>query len=155
MKFIADNNVGKLARWLRMMGYDTRFFKDKDDWEMVRIALNEERVILTRDTEIMRRGAIVSGRIKAVFIKSDISSEQIRQVVETLSLDYEYKPFSICLECNEPLESREKGEVEGRVPPYVFRTQDKYMECPSCHRIYWKGTHWQAMTDKMNNLIRS
>jgi uncharacterized protein with PIN domain len=103
----------------------------------------------------MRRGAIVSGRIKAVFIKSDISSEQIRQVVETLSLDYDSKPFSICLECNEPLESREKSEVEGRVPPYVFRTQDKYMECPYCHRIYWKGTHWQAMTEKMNNLIRS
>lgn len=138
-----------------MMGYDTRFFEGKDDWEMVRIALNEERIILTRDTEIMRRGAIASGRINAVFINSDIPGEQIRQVVETISLNNDSKPFSICLECNELLEEREKSEVEGRVPPYVFKTQDKYMECPSCHRIFWKGTHWQAMTEKMNNFIRS
>jgi uncharacterized protein with PIN domain len=155
VKFIVDNNAGKLVKWLRIMGYDTLFFEDTDDWQMVRIALNEERVILTRDTEVTRRGAITSGRIKAIFIESDIPVEQIRQVVESLNLDYNSRPFTICLECNEPLEKRDKSEVEGRVPPYVFETQDKYMECPACHRIYWRGTHWRAMNEKMDNLVRS
>lgn len=155
MKFIVDNNAGKLVKWLRMMGYDTLFFEDKDDWQMLRIALNEERVILTRDTEVIRRGAIASGRIKAIFIDSDIPVEQIRQVVENLDLDYHSRPFSICLECNQSLENTDKSEVEDRVPPYVFRTQDKYMECPACHRIYWRGTHWQTMNEKMDNLAGS
>ena len=62
--------------------------------------------------------------------------------------------FTRCLECNALLEGREKETIKDRIPPYVYKTQDKYMECPACRRIYWKGTHWQAMIDKLNNFIR-
>jgi uncharacterized protein len=152
MKFIVDNNAGKLVKWLRMMGYDTAFFNGTDDWQMVMIALKEDRVILTRDTQILKRGVIASGRVKALFIQSDNQEEQVRQVVETFHLDTESGLFTICLEDNGPLEVKTKAQVEGRVPPYVFSTQEKYMECPVCHRIYWKGTHWQAMMKKMGRV---
>ena len=146
LKFIVDQNVGKLARWLRMMGYDTVFFDGRDDAHLVAIALAESRLILTRDTQIMQRGVITSGRLKAVLINSDEPEAQIRQVIDTLNLDCRFRPFATCLECNQPLEERSQEEVKGRVPPYVFQTQSQYMECPACHRIYWRGTHWAAMT---------
>ncbi len=152
MKFIVDHNVGKLAKWLRMMGYDTLFFTGDDDWQMIITALNEGRVILTRDTQIMRRGVVTSGRLKAILIHGDEPKQQMQQVTETLDLDFQSRLFTICLECNQPLEERTKQQVKDRVPPYVFRTQNQYMECPSCHRIYWKGTHWQAMTKQLEKL---
>jgi len=152
LKFIVDINVGKLAKWLRMMGYDTLLFDGDDDWRMIIIALEEGRVIITKDTQIAKRGVITSGRLKAILITSDKSEQQIQQVVETLNLDYQYRPFTLCLECNQLLVERSKQEVEDRVPPYVFQTQNEYVECPACHRIFWKGTHWKAMTEKLQRL---
>jgi uncharacterized protein with PIN domain len=149
LKFIVDNNVGKLAKWLRMMGYDTLFFKGSDDSRMVSTALDEGRVILTRDTQIMKRRVVTSGRLKAILIKSDKPELQMQQVINDLNLDCQFRPFAICLECNQPLLERSKQQVEGQVPPYVFQTQNQYVECPVCHRIYWRGTHWQRMTSKL------
>ena len=150
LKFIVDNNVGKLAKWLRIMGYDTLFFNGSDDSRMIATALAEGRVILTRDTQIMRRRLVTSGRLKAILIEGDQPEQQMHQVIETLNLDCQFRPFAICLECNQPLVERSKQQVKDLVPPYVFQTQSQYMECPVCHRIYWRGTHWQAMTRRLN-----
>ncbi|MFC2051231.1 Mut7-C RNAse domain-containing protein [Chloroflexota bacterium] len=155
IKFIVDNNVGKLTRWLRMMGYDTLFFDGEDDWQMVRIALDEGRVMLTRDTQIMKRGVVATGRLKSILIQSDRPELQMQQVMETLSLKSRFRPFILCLECNQLLVERSREEVKERVPPYVFKTQNQYMECPACHRIYWMGTHWQAMTRKLEKFAVS
>ena len=154
LKFIVDNNVGKLVKWLRMMGYDTLSFNGSDDSRMVATALDEGRVIITRDTQIMKRRVVTSGRLKAILIKSDKPRQQIRQVVESLKLDCQFRPFTVCLECNQPLEERSKQQVQELVPPYVFQTQNQYMECPACHRIYWRGTHWQAMNRKLEELVK-
>jgi uncharacterized protein with PIN domain len=151
-KFIADCNVGKLARWLRLMGYDARFFDGDDDSELVAMAKAEGRVILSRDTRIMERRLITSGRVKAVLIGSDQPERQIHQVVDTLGLDSRFRPFSLCLECNQPLVERAKDELKELVPPYVFKTQSQFMQCPNCERIYWRGTHWRAMTRKLESL---
>jgi uncharacterized protein with PIN domain len=153
-RFIVDSNVGKLAKWLRMLGYDAVFFEGDDDAYMIDRALKENRVILTRDTQVMKRGVIASGRLKAILIDSDQPEPQIRQVIDTLDIDFQSRPFTICLECNNPLEKRSREEVEERVPPYVFQTQQQYMECPACHRIYWRGTHWQAMLRKLERLTK-
>ena len=153
LKFIVDNNVGKLAKWLRIMGYDTLFFDGSDDSHMVTLALAEGRVILTRDTEIMKRRVINSGRLKAVLIDSEEPERQMRQLVDTLDLKYRFRPFTLCLECNQPLIERHREEVKDRVPPHVYKTQNQYMECPACHRIYWRGTHWEAMTRKMEKFM--
>lgn len=152
-KFIVDNNVGKLAKWLRMMGYDTLFFRGEDDGEMVKIALSQDRVILTKDTQIMRRRLITSGRVKSILIEDEDTKKQLQQIVGALDLDYQYMPFSLCLECNQNLVEISKDEVRDLVPPYVFKTQNEYMECPSCHRIYWRGTHWQAMSEQLGKLV--
>ncbi len=154
LKFIVDNNAGKLAKWLRIMGYDTLFFNGSDDSGMIAIALAEDRVILTRDTQIIKRRVVTSGRLKAILIQSDEPERQMRQVIDTLNLDWQFKPFTICLECNQPLVERSKQQVKDLVPPYVFKTQSQYMECPACHRIYWRGTHWQAMTKKLEKFIK-
>ena len=153
LKFIVDNNVGKLAKWLRMMGYDAVLFDGSDDSYLVAKALAEDRIILTRDTQIMKRGVITSGRLKAILINSDEPESQIRQVIDTLNLDCRLRLFTLCLECNQPLEERSKDQVKDRVPPYVFLTQKQYMECPACHRIYWRGTHWKAMTEKLKRFL--
>ncbi len=154
LKFIVDNNVGKLAKWLRIMGYDTLFFDGSDDSGMIATALAEGRVILTRDTQIMRRRVITNGQLKAILIKGDDPEPQMYQVINTLNLDCQFRPFAICLECNQPLLERSKQQVKDLVPPYVFQTQSQYMECPACHRIYWRGTHWQAMTKKLESFMK-
>jgi len=154
LRFIVDSNVGKLAKWLRMLGYDAVFFDGEDDAYMIDRALKEGRVILTRDTQVMKRGVITSGRLKAILIDSDQPEPQVRQVIDTLHIDSQSRLFTVCLECNNPLEERSKEEVEQRVPPYVFQTQQQYMECPVCHRIYWRGTHWQAMVQKLERLTK-
>lgn len=153
-KFIVDHNVGKLTRWLRMMGYDTLFFSGSDDSDMIATALAEDRVILTRDALIMKRRLVTMGRLKAVFIQSEEPEQQMRQVLKTLELDTRFRPFALCLECNRPLVERSRQQVKDRVPPYVLKTQQHYMECPACGRIYWRGTHWQAMAEKLGKFDR-
>ena len=152
LKFIVDHNVGKLATWLRTIGYDTLFFNGSDDSMMVAKAVREGRVILTRDTEIMKRRVITNGRLKAVLIASEEPWQQMKQVIDTLNLNCQFRPFTRCLECNQPLVQRSPEEVKELVPPYVFKTQSQYMQCPACQRVYWQGTHWQAMKQRLQKL---
>ena len=152
MKFIADSNVGRLARWLRIAGFDTLFFKGIDDNRLVRTALNEGRVLLTRDTHIMERRVVANGRLKVVLVKEDKVEAQLRQVVRGLGIVGEMRPFSLCVECNQPLVQRDREEVEAVVPPYVFRTQTQFMQCLDCQRVYWRGTHWDRMTRELEEI---
>ncbi|HEY94659.1 MAG TPA: hypothetical protein G4O15_06940 [Dehalococcoidia bacterium] len=142
-------------KWLRMLGYDTDFFTSEDDWQMVICALRENRIILTKDTGIMKYGVVDNGKVKAVHIDSNDPEEQIRQVNNFLDLDLHDGLFTRCMECNNLLEQRTVAEVKDRVPPYVYKTQEEYMECPVCNRIYWKGTHWQAMVEKLQKFTGS
>jgi uncharacterized protein with PIN domain len=155
IRFIVDHNVGKLARWLRMMGYDSLFFDGEDDSQMVRQALAEGRMILTRDAGIMKRRVVNNGRLKALLIESEEPERQMQQIITRLDLDINLRPFTLCLECNHPLVERSREEVKDRVPPYVYETQSQYMECPACQRIYWRGTHWEAMTKKLEKLAKT
>lgn len=152
---MVDINVGRLARWLRAMGYDALLFTAKDDNDMVRAALAEGRIILTKDGEITRRRLATSGRLRVLHIESQQVWEQLRQVAAAFHLDSQRRPFTMCLECNQPLEWRDKEAVRDRVPPYVFRTQQEFSECPRCHRIYWQGSHWRAMSRELNRLVEA
>jgi len=143
--FIVDSNAGKLARWLRMMGYDTLFFHDIEDGHLVDMAMKEGRVVVTRDTQIAKRRAAANGRLRVIVSREDDPRRQLLQVMKELNLDCRATQFTRCLECNRQLVPRSKDEVKDLVPPYVFRTQAQYMQCPSCSRVYWQGTHWQRM----------
>jgi uncharacterized protein with PIN domain len=152
IRFITDNNVGKLARWLRLIGYDTVLLKQKDDAQMIKIALGENRVILTKDAEFMKRRVVKDGTLKTVHIEQDDPDVQVQELVRTLRLDYDFKPFSRCLECNRALAARDKEAVRGLIPARVLETQTQFTQCPACRRIYWPGTHWQAMGRKLKDL---
>ncbi|MCK4698213.1 MAG: hypothetical protein KAT53_07920, partial [Dehalococcoidia bacterium] len=104
------------------------------------------------DTQIMLRRVVISDRLKAILIQSDDVKAQLLQVVRAMKLDQERK-FTLCLECNEPLVPKRKDEVQELVPPYVFKTQSNYYQCPSCQRIYWRGTHWQRMKQEVETLM--
>jgi uncharacterized protein with PIN domain len=153
MKFIVDSNVGRLARWLRIAGFDTVFINDLDDNRLVRLALSEGRVLLTKDTQIIKRRVAATGRLKVIMIEADEVKAQLRQVVKVLNLSDKIKAFTLCLECNQPLVTKAKEEVKDIVPPYVFQTQTQYMQCPACQRVYWRGTHWQRMSRELEKIV--
>lgn len=147
-RFLADSNVGRLARWLRALGYDAAYEAHVADGELVRRALAEERVLLTRDLDLMQRRVIASGQLRAVLLKDDALDEQLRQVAAELGLDAELA-LTRCLECNLELVPRTPTDVAELVPPYVRATQERYSQCPSCRRVYWAGTHWTRMRQRL------
>ncbi len=149
-RFIVDTNVGKLAKWLRIMGYDALFINGIDDDQLIKIALEEKRIILTRDTHIFERR--IASKLKGILIENDDIWTQLRQVVHTLNLRYKRRQFTLCIGCSQALIPKEKEEVRELVPPYVFQTQSKYMQCPTCGKIYWRGTHWQRMRKELERL---
>ena len=145
-RFLADCNVGRLARWLRALGYDASYHARIDDGELVREAAAENRVLLTRDRDLTRRRVIRTGVVRAILIRDDDVTSQLRQVFAELGLELK-EALTRCIECNSVLQSRQPAVVAERVPPFVRQTQSRYSECPECGRVYWAGTHWQHMRD--------
>ena len=152
-RFVVDVNVGRLARWLRVMGYDTLFFREGDDNDLVRIALKESRVVVTRDSAFALRWVVKQGMMKVVQIRDDHLDGQLKQLIQDLKLDSDGE-FSRCVECNQPLIPAARERLEDRVPPYVFQHQRKFMECPECTRLYWRGTHWARMTERLKRVYQ-
>jgi len=144
IRFIADVMVGRLARWLRVLGFDAAYSNVYEDDEIIRIAEEEERVILTRDTGLAAR----RHDAQCLLIKSGSYREQIQQVLATFDLR-EFSVFSRCLECNAALKDVDRESVFERVPPYVYLTQQRFAICPSCSRIYWHGTHADRMLEQI------
>jgi uncharacterized protein with PIN domain len=149
-KFIADEMLGKLARWLRAVGYDTVYYTGEGDSALVQQALQEDRIILTRDSHLVERKLAR----KSLLIRDDEPREQFRQVVNELELDLDLKSglFSRCLICNRELFSVKKEDIRGRVPSYTYSTQSKFYECPDCGRIYWPGTHKDSMMEVISSI---
>jgi hypothetical protein len=100
----------------------------------------------------MKRRMITGGRVKAILLESEDPEQQMRQLLSILDLKGQAKPFTLCLEDNAPLAAASPADVKDRVPPYVFKTQTQYVECPACRRVYWRGTHWLAMVRKIEKL---
>ena len=152
-RFVVDVNVGRLAKWLRVMGYDTVFPKENGDNQLVRIALKEDRVLVTRDAGIAQRRAARIGQVTVALIEKDDLHSQLSQLVRDLDLNLS-KGFSRCVLCNEPLRPIAKVDVADRLPPYVLLTQTKFFECQVCHRIYWQGTHWTNMMSELSQVYQ-
>jgi uncharacterized protein with PIN domain len=140
IKFIADVMVGKLARWLRILGYDVLYSNTFDDDEIVMEAESAGRIILTRDTGLYGRRM----RAQCVLIDSDDYKKQVRQVTRQFDLKA-FNFLSRCLECNVLLEPIDKEDAFEKVPPFVYLSQDRFASCPSCNRVYWHGSHAEEM----------
>jgi uncharacterized protein len=140
-RFVADTHLGKLARHLRMAGFDTLYGNDWDGDRIVALSLAERRTILTRDLGMLRRREVERG----YFVRALESEAQLAEVVAALQLEGLLAPFTRCRECNAPLEDADAGAVSGRIPPKVRDLYDRFRRCPSCARVYWEGTHYQRM----------
>jgi len=149
LRLLADGMLGRLARWLRLLGYDTAYENDADDLHLARRARAEGRILLTRDRALAaRRG------LRTLLIESEVVEEQVRQVWQILGPPPD-PALSRCSLCNLPLQPVPRDEVADRVPPYVLRTHRAFHICPGCGRVYWAGTHLEQMRRQMPWLERA
>jgi len=148
MKFIADCMLGKLARWVRILGYDTLYDRALRDADLLQKALETGRILLTRDTRLFAKIPLNAG----LFIQSDHLAEQLQQVVLALHLDVSCDVLTRCLACNTELQQVEKSAVEPDVPDFIFHTHNDFARCPRCGKIYWKGSHQAHIWERVRQL---
>lgn len=148
MRFIADSMLGRLARWLRLLGLDTLYCADIRDRDLLRIALKEDRIILTRDTLFLKR----KGLRGSLLVHANDSREQLREVLRAYGIT-EFGPGR-CARCNGILHAvAEKAEVRRMVPDHVFLSHSGFLECLSCGRVYWEGTHLKRFRDMIGRTV--
>ncbi|MBT4504294.1 MAG: Mut7-C ubiquitin/RNAse domain-containing protein [Gemmatimonadetes bacterium] len=148
-RFILDVHLGKLARYLRLLGFDSLYRNDFDDAEIVAISLSERRIILTRDKGILKTGAVTHG----YWLREVRPKAQLREVVKALDLGRSTKPFTRCMVCNVELSRVEKREIVDQLPERVRENQDTFARCSGCHRIFWAGSHYERLQELVQELI--
>jgi len=157
-QFLADDMVGKLARWLRIMGFDVASAGRVNDNDLVRRALEERRVLLTRHRrllEVLTAKDLKPRRaeLRWIVLRSPNYLEQIDQVLEETGLQIDQtRFFTRCLVCNSPLEPAPKEDVAGEVPEFTYALQDDYARCRTCNKVFWRGTHTERILGKLRRL---
>ena len=149
-RFIADEMLGRLAKWMRIMGCDVEYFADIPDKELAERACTEKRIILTRDTLLIRRRKV---RENYFFVEGDSYKDQIKQVVKHFSIDPAARLLTRCLICNALLNDIDRPQVKYRVPHYVYETQAVFRVCPLCSRIFWHATQKDAMVRQLEAML--
>jgi len=144
-RFVADAMLGRLARWLRILGFDAAYAEHASDADLVRRSLDERRVLLTRDRRLAEEWRVGSIHVVA----SEVGAEQLREVIAVFDLAPHVRLFSRCSVCNEPLEPASRDSVGGEVPERVLATNEVFRRCPACNRVYWRGSH----TDRMERVV--
>ena len=140
-RFVLDVHLGRLARLLRLAGFDTLYANDWDDERLSRISRREGRILLTRDRGLLMRAEVTHGYC----VRSTAPPEQLREVLARFDLAGRLAPFSLCLLCNEKLDRLPRRRARARVPEKVARTYRRFRACPRCGRVYWRGSHWERM----------
>ena len=148
IQFLADRTVGKLARWLRILGYDTLYLPQLTPAGLLDEGRRQGRTILTRNTRILR----AKDAPACVFIEPDHFRQQLKQVVETLQLDVVHAVLSRCVECNQALRAVPKAEVQALVPDYVWHTQSAFRRCLRCKRVYWAASHRDSILAELKRM---
>ena len=150
LKFAADRALGALAKWLRILGYDTVFESDVSSQSFFE-NLEDDRILLTRTRKIQKQFS----SYRTVFITSDNPADQLKQVVDEIGINQAHtRPFSRCITCNLPIAAVGKEEVYGRVPDYIWQTHDTFNKCSRCGRIYWPGSHAERSMERIKQLFR-
>lgn len=147
--FAAERTLGKLAKWLRLLGFDT-IFEAQNSSGIFSDGMQSERILLTRTQAVREQ----YGMRQHIFIESDHVRDQIQQVIQELGIVFEdIQPFSRCLSCNVKITEIEKDAVLGQVPDYVWETHDIFQTCPECKRIYWPGSHTKRTMERIEELF--
>jgi uncharacterized protein with PIN domain len=152
--FFVDVMLGKLARWLRILGYDTAYERNMTDGAIVDQVLNEQRWLLTRDRYLVQRKAV---RGRYTLIRSDFVIDQLRQLRTELQirLTIDEKTLSRCVVCNHILENIPPSQAGPRVPPFVAKHYTHFTGCPNCGQLYWAGTHWSHLQQRLKLLSQA
>lgn len=150
-RFVCDVHLGQLARYLRMLGLDTRYDTDHSDSTLARIADDERRILLTRDLELLKRGRVRLG----TFVRAQAPRRQLAEVVERCALAEHADPLSRCLTCNEELGPASPEAIDEQVPPRARAAHDHYVQCPACGSVYWPGTHTERMQELIDEVLAS
>jgi uncharacterized protein len=154
VRVAADCMLGRLARRLRILGFDTAYERAITDEELIARCAREGRVLLTRDTRLAARRLVRSLGARVLLVGSDHPDEQLVQVMRDLGLVRDdARLLSRCLECNEALEPIAPAEAAGRVPAYVLATQERFARCPSCRRLFWRATHVDRMLRRLARVL--
>jgi uncharacterized protein with PIN domain len=148
MKFLASRELGRLAKWLRILGFDAAYFREENKSSFIITALREERIVLTRNKILLKDKALNS-----LFVKSEVLGNQLKQVFSDLNISpADCKMFTRCILCNQGLIAAEKDKIKSRVPEYVYATQKQFSQCPQCKRVYWPGTHWGNVSQVLEKI---
>jgi uncharacterized protein with PIN domain len=147
--FAAEKTLGRLTKWLRLLGFDTRYEPEFAGKKFIE-TLEKDRVLLTRTRRVQHQFA----SHQLIFIESDHLMQQLNQIFRELGLKaLQTRPFSRCLQCNASIVIVEKASVLGRVPDYIFEIHDHFQKCPECDRIYWPGSHTRRSLEKIRQLL--
>ncbi|MBC9071888.1 Mut7-C ubiquitin/RNAse domain-containing protein [Thauera sp. CAU 1555] len=149
VRFVADAHLGGLARLLRMSGFDTLYDNHFEDRAIAEIAATEQRIVLSRDRELLKRREITHG----CYVHAQRSALQLREIFERLDLARSARPLTLCLHCNTPLRPLDAALAGARVPPAVASRYRRFSTCDSCGRIYWEGSHWRRMRAMLAPLL--
>ncbi len=145
---MADVMLGKLAKWLRILGYDTLYDRQASDRELIELAAREDRILLTSDRELLRHR-----KAQKFFISSAGWQDQLKEVTAEFGFNRD-SLFTRCVECNSRLECINKEQAKGKVPAYVYEAQAEFVGCPICQKIYWEGTHWRGAITELQQLAK-
>lgn len=149
MKFLADCMLGKLAKELRMLGYDTIYYRGEDTHQLIQRAREDGRAILTRNTKLIQKRP----EDRIIRLKEDHPLLQLMELVQKEHISLNRKNlFSRCLLCNVLVVEIPREEAEGKVPDFIFYQQKTFYRCPQCKRIYWQGSHQENMQKKVEHL---
>jgi uncharacterized protein with PIN domain len=149
-RFVLDVHLGKLAAYLRMLGFDTLYRNCATDPQLVRISAEEKRILLTRDRGLLKHSTVTRG----YWLRETDSRRQAAEVVTRFDLARSVRPLSRCMACNALLETASESEVRGRVPPGVLQWCREFRQCPDCRRAYWYGSHCRRMQQWIDGLAR-
>ncbi|MGA2586263.1 MAG: Mut7-C RNAse domain-containing protein [Candidatus Aminicenantales bacterium] len=150
MTFLVDCMLGKLAKWLKILGFDVLYFPKADDDDLLALARREGRTLLSRDHALLARAK----GLTALLIESETWENQVRQVLGRFDLYPEARPYSRCVECNAGLKPLSKSQAANLVTPFVHEREETFAICPSCGRVFWPGTHFNGMEEKIDGLLR-
>ena len=149
LKFVTDGMLGKLTRWLRMLGYNVKYANNLDDKTLVKIAKTEKRILLTRDVELFQQAT--AQHIDAFLVEGKNEAERLAAMTKRFRLTLEFSPDnSRCPRCNARIKPAEKSEIADKIPSTTKAYYEEFWECPKCGKVYWQGAHWKRITETLD-----
>lgn len=147
--FVLDVHLGKLARMMRLLGFDCLYQNDYEDSEIVRISVEQNRIILTRDRHLLQAGAVTRG----YWVRSGFVDAQLQEVLQRFDLFSQIQSFRRCLLCNGAIEETPKANVLDQLEPKTIRYYNRFFQCGQCGQVYWKGTHFDKLQERIGQFI--